>query len=846
MSSASSLETAESGVVTAEPSLEDARAPGVVQRLLEDSWASRLRLVGRSEQLVEATSSLLFLAIAVPLAWAALGAHALDWQLAVVLVLMHALCSRFVSFPIGAGYVVPSYLVLVPMLLLLPVGAVPLLVAASMALGTAAEAVMGRTQPQRVLLAVSDSWHALGPAVVLLIAGTHHSGAELALIYAAAFFAGCLVDLVSATVREATIAGVDSRVQLRVVAVVWLVDACIAPLGLLVAHAAQHNPAEVLLIVPLNGVLILMARERNARIEQAQQRLDLVGRERKRLQTAVRRLGEALAARLDLDSLLDVVLRGCVEAMDADAGRFVMCGPSASRALEVSGPRHVAELVAAAASQALDSGRPAQPERDGVYALALPFTVSSAAGQTSAALAVARDSRAFRADEQEVMRGLLERARHATTEIVAHQTLREQALTDALTGLGNRRKLAGDVKDGLGGAAASKPLVLILFDLDGFKSYNDTFGHGAGDAMLTRLGGKLATSVARHGAAYRLGGDEFCVLAAVEPGELYAVVSAAAAALTEQGEDFAVQASYGAVLLPHEASTLDYALQLADERMYSRKRGRPSSAGDQARDVLLRIMHAKQPTLDGHASDVAQLCIRVGQRMQMSAEELDELARAAELHDIGKVGVPDAILDKPAALDEVEWEFIRQHTVLGERILSAAPALRPVAVIVRSSHERWDGGGYPDGLAGSQIPLGARIVAACDAYDAITTDRIYRKGRDHEAACRELREQAGAQFDPDVVEALLADLRESPPGPAPQAAADEPDARASAAEEVVAQLREALMRHIVPELGAHDASAADAAVALEEALRGAARGDVLIAPELAEALGEHAEAWMAQ
>jgi HD-GYP domain-containing protein (c-di-GMP phosphodiesterase class II) len=144
----------------------------------------------------------------------------------------------------------------------------------------------------------------------------------------------------------------------------------------------------------------------------------------------------------------------------------------------------------------------------------------------------------------------------------------------------------------------------------------------------------------------------------------------------------------------------------------------------------------------------------------MTAEQIDELARAAELHDIGKVGLPDAILDKPGALDPDEWEFIRQHTILGERILSAAPALRPVATIVRASHERWDGRGYPDRLCGDEIPLAARIVAVCDAYEAITDDRCYREARSAEVARTELLRESGRQFDPEVVAAFLSELEE--------------------------------------------------------------------------------------
>jgi HD-GYP domain-containing protein (c-di-GMP phosphodiesterase class II) len=275
-------------------------------------------------------------------------------------------------------------------------------------------------------------------------------------------------------------------------------------------------------------------------------------------------------------------------------------------------------------------------------------------------------------------------------------------------------------------------------------------------------------------------------------------VAATAGALEERGENFAVGASYGAVLLPHEARNLDYAMQLADERMYTNKRGRSSVAGDQTRDVLIRIMQAKQPSLQDHSSEVAQLCLRVGRRFAMPAEALDELARAAELHDVGKVGIPDAILNKPGALNEAEWEFMRQHTVLGERILSAAPALRPVAVIVRASHEHWDGRGYPDGLAAEKIPLGARIIAACDAYEAMTTDRCYRARRDHDGACEELLREAGHQFDPNVVGVLLDELRENGMTTGTHGASGE---TAQSTHEVAAYLRELIARHAPDRIG---------------------------------------------
>ncbi len=746
-----------------EPALEDARATDPVERLLEDSWQGRSLQITRRERLVEAAAALLFMACALPLALAALSTHSVDPALAVELVVLYAIASRLIKFPLGAGYVVPSYLVLVPMLLLLPPGLVPLLTAAGLVLGTAAQALSGQVRPERVLLSIPDAWHSLGPAVVLLLLAGGQSGAALLWVYLAAFAAGCLVDLASATVREAAILGIAPRLQIRVVAVVWLIDACLAPLGVLVAHAARHDGSQLLLIVPLYALLLLVSRDRNTRIDQARRRLELLGRERTRLQRAVQRLGEALAARLDLDALTSIVLHGSIEALDADAGCLTLTGLAEPLLIEIPQGNPAMATLMASSEQASSAGRPSQLERDGTWALALPFGFAGAAERADGAIAVARTARPFRADERAVMEGLVDRAREAAADIVAHQVLREQAFTDSLTALGNRRKLAADLEARIGESANGEKLVLVLFDLDGFKGYNDTFGHLAGDALLARLGGKLSAAVASAGCAYRLGGDEFCVLVGAPTDQLEAIVGRAAEALIEHGENFTIGSSYGTALMPEEADNLDYAVQLADQRMYARKRGR-SAAGDQARDVLLSILASKQPALGHHCSAVADLCVRVGRRLQLHGEQLDELRRAAELHDIGKVGIPEAIIDKPGALDEAEWDFNHRHTLIGEHILSAAPALRPVAVIVRSSHERWDGSGYPDGLAGTAIPLGARVIAACDAYEAMMSDRSYRPRRDHGAACEELAREAGHQFDPDVIAALLPELEEGDPG----------------------------------------------------------------------------------
>ena len=341
--------------------------------------------------------------------------------------------------------------------------------------------------------------------------------------------------------------------------------------------------------------------------------------------------------------------------------------------------------------------------------------------------------------------------------LAENQRLLRRVETEPLTGLGTRGKLLEDLRSGL---IAERPQLLTLFDLDGFKAYNDTFGHPAGDAMLARLGGRLAASLPEGGTAYRIGGDEFCILVPAAGGPLNGAIERAAAALTEHGSGFVVTSSYGTAALPNETEDPLDALQLADRRMYEQKESHRVSAGGQAKDVLLQALGERQPLLEEHVRSVSKLATAVGERMDLDPGELVDLSRAAELHDIGKMAIPDAILDKPGPLNEEEWTFMKQHTVLGEGIIASAPALTQVASIVRSTHERFDGDGYPDGLAGEEIPLTSRIIFACDAFDAMTSERTYAVPHSDESAIDELHSCAGSQFDPTVVETLCQVLRE--------------------------------------------------------------------------------------
>jgi two-component system, cell cycle response regulator len=332
---------------------------------------------------------------------------------------------------------------------------------------------------------------------------------------------------------------------------------------------------------------------------------------------------------------------------------------------------------------------------------------------------------------------------------------------DALTGLRNRRALLADLERATAAATESQPKLMLLFDLNGFKRYNDTFGHPAGDALLARLGGRLAECAGESGHAYRLGGDEFCALIEIaceprrDPRPPHEIAAELAGALLESGEHFTIGACYGEVLLGVETCDPAEALRIADRRLYAQKTLLREPSRPEWRDVLLGLLRERDPELDCHVQQVARLARRLGVEAGMGSDELRKLIAAAELHDVGKAAIPEAILDKPGPLDEQERAFIERHTLIGERIIASAPTGGPVATIVRATHERYDGRGYPDGLAGEQIPLAARIIAICDAYDAMTSTRSYRAAMPARKALAEIQRGAGAQFDPRLTEAFV-------------------------------------------------------------------------------------------
>ena len=334
----------------------------------------------------------------------------------------------------------------------------------------------------------------------------------------------------------------------------------------------------------------------------------------------------------------------------------------------------------------------------------------------------------------------------ATIDATAHE-----ARTDELTGLSNRRALLEEF-DRL--SEAHESFTLTVADLNGFKRYNDTFGHPAGDALLKRLGRKLTAACEGQGFAARLGGDEFSVL-------LYDDMPADKAhallhrALCDEGEGFRIRASFGMVTVPEEAADASAALRIADSRMYAAKVKEHPTPEEGVSSALARMLEARHPGSHDHLEEVASLAAACAEALDMSADDVRSVERAAELHDIGKVAIPSEILTKQDPLTADEWDFVRRHSIIGERILRGVPSLTREAAMVRSSHERWDGGGYPDGLAGEETPLGARIIAVADAFCAMTETRPYAPARSIQSTRRELHRCSGSQFDPTVIAAFL-------------------------------------------------------------------------------------------
>jgi diguanylate cyclase (GGDEF)-like protein/putative nucleotidyltransferase with HDIG domain len=365
------------------------------------------------------------------------------------------------------------------------------------------------------------------------------------------------------------------------------------------------------------------------------------------------------------------------------------------------------------------------------------------------------------------------------------------ALTDPLTGLGNHRHFHERLERELRYAHERRlPLTLCLLDVDDFKRINDRFGHPAGDRVLSQLAARLRQT----GEAFRLGGDEFALLL---PGsDEHAALLAAESVVDRIGalklEPIgSVTVSVGVATSPQHAEERDELVRLADSALYWAKEygknrvrayrpdvielaelkrlasGPDRAARFRAAASLARAVDARDVYTGSHSQRVADLAARTARRLGLPEEDVELTRLAASLHDLGKLAIPEEILRKPGPLTEPERMVLERHPQIGFRMLESL-GVDPVADWVLHHHERWDGSGYPDGLPGDRIPLGARIIFVADAYDAMTSERVYRRRVAPEQAVAELERCAGSQFDPEIVSALANELalHETPPAAA--------------------------------------------------------------------------------
>ena len=366
------------------------------------------------------------------------------------------------------------------------------------------------------------------------------------------------------------------------------------------------------------------------------------------------------------------------------------------------------------------------------------------------------------------------------------------ATIDPLTGIANRQAVLDRVDNELARAMRfCHPLSVILLDLDHFKRVNDTHGHAAGDRVLREVGRLLAANVRAIDTAGRYGGEEFLVVlpetdadaAASVAEKLRRIIGRSVIELPD-GEPISITISAGvaggsgAILRP------DVLVRDADSALYSAKalgrdqvyvfretgdegsvrrapitaqaRNRAMDVGREAlaaaQDALLRTLAGRASWAGRPSTLIAEASVSMARAIDLPAGELERIRTASLLHDLGKLAIPDAILAKPGDLAVSEWRVVTEHPKIGQVVLEQAGALRDAATIVLHHHEWFDGRGYPHGLAGTEIPVGARIVSIVDAYEAMIAGRPYRGAITHEEAIAELRRMAGIQFDPELVE----------------------------------------------------------------------------------------------
>jgi len=341
------------------------------------------------------------------------------------------------------------------------------------------------------------------------------------------------------------------------------------------------------------------------------------------------------------------------------------------------------------------------------------------------------------------------------------------SLHDALTGLYNRAYFDNELKRL--NKSREYPIALIVMDVDGLKPINDMFGHDEGDNLLRRTAAILLELFRSSDCLVRTGGDEFvALLPRTGPEAMQRVVERIRDKIEEYNDQPGVQIplslSIGMAGTEDRQTELAELYKKADELMYRNKRARGMESRSRIMKALLMTLEERGILTSEQAQRLEELCLKLGQKAGLSQRQMADLALLVQVHNLGKVGIPDQILFKPGPLTEEERRIVHQHPEQGQRIAMATADLAGIADLILKHHERWDGQGYPLDLGGEDIPIECRILAIVDTYEAMTHDRPYRRALSHREAIKEIEGCAGSQFDPRLVAKFL-EIIQDIPGP---------------------------------------------------------------------------------
>ena len=296
-------------------------------------------------------------------------------------------------------------------------------------------------------------------------------------------------------------------------------------------------------------------------------------------------------------------------------------------------------------------------------------------------------------------------------------------------------------------------------DVNGLKIVNDAFGHLEGDKLLKKVAIHIKDICADSGIVARWGGDEFVVLLPNTSNETCSKLCKAILSRKESDEEkIKTSISLGYSTKINSETNIIKTLKEAEDMMYKNKLIESNSYRYLIIQSITKTLAEKDHETEAHSNRLKHLCISLGKIMGLSEPELSELEIFAALHDIGKIGISENILNKKEKLTDEDWHLLKKHSEIGYRIVKSVPELLHIADYILAHHERWDGKGYPQGLKGNDIPLLSRILTVVDSYDAMTNDRVYRKALSRDEAIKELLINAGEQFDPNIVEIFTSEI----------------------------------------------------------------------------------------